>query len=125
MRTKTRDGVAFIVITVVAVAMFFCAVVLRGQEPVHPTEVEQLTLQNLQKDAIIAQQQLNMLQAQVSGAQERSQSALKAYQEKAEAIKKAHGWGSDVTFDPQTVTFTKAKVAAKPEPSKAAPPKKK
>jgi hypothetical protein len=98
------------------------AVVLMSQQPqvppgskIEPTEVETLQLQLAQKDAIIAQQQSQSLHQQAALADQQSQDKLSALQKLAEEIKRKHGWGDDVTFDPNRPGFTKAD---KPAPKK-------
>jgi hypothetical protein len=70
------------------------------------TEVERLTIESAQKDVIIQQQQAQTLRIQAQAIQSQSQTtdaafgaALKALNDKAADIKKAHAWGDDVTFN--------------------------
>ena len=64
-----------------------------------PNEVHALQLQVAQKDAQLAQLNYRL-------AQENLQNALTNYTQVAEKIKKEEGWPSEVTFDPNTGTFT-------------------
>lgn len=72
---------------------------------------DQTEIESLLKDVIILQQQQQILQAQFSALQQQIQGASKAFNDRSEAIKKAHGWGVDVVFDPNTRTFVKQPTA--------------
>lgn len=63
-----------------------------------PTEIQALKLQVLQKDAQLAQVQLQR-------AQQAFQGALAALDAEAGAVKKANNWPADVQFSPDTLTF--------------------
>lgn len=63
-----------------------------------PTELQALKLQVLQKDAQLAQVQLQR-------AQQAFQGALAALDAEAGAVKKANNWPADVQFSPDTLTF--------------------
>jgi hypothetical protein len=71
-----------------------------------PTEIQLLKLQNKQKDAVIAKQALDALQAQITNQQKAFQEALKSLNDEAEAIKKENSWPKELTFDPNNVVFT-------------------
>lgn len=76
-----------------------------------PTEVQRLKLQVAQKDAQLAQVQLQR-------AQQAFQAALAELDAEAGRVKVANGWPSTVQFSPDTLTFVEA-----PKPSVApAPP---
>lgn len=84
-----------------------------------PTELQALKLQVLQKDAQLAQIQLQR-------AQQAFQGALAALDAEAGAVKKANNWPADVQFSPDTLTFEVPKLPAgqpeaTPAPAPAAP----
>jgi hypothetical protein len=63
-----------------------------------PTEVQALKLQVLQRDAQLAQIQLQR-------AQQAFQGALAALDAEAGKVKTENGWPKDVQFSPDTLTF--------------------
>lgn len=79
------------------------------------TETEQLKLQLKQKDAIIAQIDLNTAQRQM-------QDAMAAINAEAEVVKKAHGWDESVLFNTTSLTFVDPPKPPTPT-QKPAPPK--
>lgn len=94
--------------------LFLCSGLL-GQKPSEykPTEVESLRLQVAQKDAIIAQQQMQQVQ-------QAYQSAIDKLHTEAEKIKADHKWPETVKFNDQAITFYEVPKAepAKPEAKK-------
>ncbi len=82
------------------------------------TENETLKLQSKQKDVVIYQQQIQLLQQQYGVLQAQMQQANKDYMDTAEAVRKAHNW-DDAQFNAQTGQFEeKPKEAAKPSATK-------
>jgi hypothetical protein len=79
--------------------LLFLAAVLFSQEPYKPNEIQSLQLQVLQRDAIIAQKDLNAAQAAY-------QKALTALTDKGNEVKKANKWPDNVQFDPNTLNFS-------------------
>lgn len=95
------------------------------------TRIEQLTLDSAQKDAIIAQQQAQGLRLQLQAIQAQMQQSdaavgatLKALHDRADEIKKEHGWDDKVVFnqafDATHPAFTESTQPVAPAPS--APP---
>lgn len=89
------------------------------------SDLERLTLENAQKDAIIQQQQsaglrlqLQTIQAQIQQADAAMGAAIKTLNDKAAEVKKSHNWGDDVTFnqafDKDHPAFTRAPKPATP-----------
>ena len=69
------------------------------------TELESLKLKNAQYQAIIAQQNVDLLQLQLEKAQIQARDTYSTLNSQAEEIKKSHNWGKDVVFSPQDLTF--------------------
>jgi hypothetical protein len=74
-----------------------------------PTNEEKLQLQVSQRDVVISQQQLQLLESQYRNAQSALQGAVQQYNGQVDVIRKAHNWGPEVVFDPQTQSFSKQK----------------
>jgi hypothetical protein len=74
-----------------------------------PTNEEKLQLQVSQRDVVISQQQLQLLESQYRNAQAALQGAVQQYNGQVDVIRKAHNWGPEVVFDPQTQSFSKQK----------------
>jgi hypothetical protein len=74
-----------------------------------PTEVQSLKLQLRQRDAQIAQKDLQMYQ-------QRFQQAINDLQAEAEQIKRDNKWAADVAFDMGTLTFAKKPGVAEKKP---------
>ena len=112
MKTSHKTLAVYAVIS----AILLCAMVLHGQEKTKfvPTEIQRLKLENKQKDALLAKERLESLQSAVQQAQRNFQDSLKALTDEAETVKKEQGWGKDVVFDPNTVSFSEAKESKKP-----------
>lgn len=96
------------------------------------TRLEQLTLDSAQKDAIIAQQQsaglrlqLQAIQAQMQQADAAVGNSLKALHDRADEIKKEHGWDDKVifnqAFDAQHPAFTESTPPPAAQPATPAP----
>lgn len=107
-----RDGRTWRRVTVTVVLVLCCGSVLAQQTKYEPTEVQLLRLQVKQKDAQLAQVQLQR-------AQQAFQGALAALDAEAGAVKKANNWPADVQFSPDTLTFEVPKLpAGQPEAKK-------
>jgi hypothetical protein len=94
--------------------LLLAAGMMFGEGQFTPNEVELLRIKLAQKDAIIAEQHLRLLEMQCEqlfseqfrtarADQERTQKALL---DEVDMVKKNHGWGQEVRFDPQTLTFS-------------------
>jgi hypothetical protein len=84
------------------------AMALYGQEkPKYvPTEVQTLRLQNKQKDAIIAKQNVDALQVAFQQAQTKFQEAIKALGDEGEKVKQEQSWPKDLQFNVNDLTYT-------------------
>jgi hypothetical protein len=87
---------------VLPVVLLAAAAVAQDKDPAyHPTELQRLQLEVLQKDAIIAQKDLQ-------AAQQLYQAKLAALQQKADEVKHDNKWPPEVNFDPNSLAFSKA-----------------
>jgi hypothetical protein len=114
-----------IILSVVAARIMFAQsapVPKAGEPPKYvPTEVQALRLQVLQKDAQLAQVQLQRLNDAVQQSQQAFQKALQALQAGADEVKKANGWPADTQFSQDQLTFS-APPPPPPPPVKPAEP---
>ena len=115
MQTSHR----FIMVLTILSMLCLLALSIWGQEKAKeykPTEIQLLKLQNKQKDALLAKQRLESLQAAIQATQKEFQDGLKALTDEAEAVKKENNWPKETQFDPNTVQFSEppAKEAKKP-----------
>jgi hypothetical protein len=81
-----------------------------------PSEVQALRLQVRQKDAQLAQRELQMT---CTEPQQKFQKAISDLNAEAEKVKKDNGWPKEATFNPDTLAFTEpppAKPAVPPAP---------
>jgi hypothetical protein len=119
-----------IILSVVAARIMFAqsptAPVAKDPPKYVPTEVQSLKLQVLQKDAQLAQVQLQRLNDALQQSQQAFQKALQALQAGADEVKKANGWPADTQFSQDQLTFSApptpptppAKPAEQPAPAK-------
>ena len=111
MKTSPR----LILLYAVLGTLLIGAMVLYGQEKpkYQPTEVQSLRLQVRQKDALLAKERLEALQAAVQTQQKTFQDALKALTDESDVVKKEQGWPKETVFEPNNLTFTEPAKDAK------------
>ena len=104
MQTSHR----FIMVLTILSMLCLLALTIWGQEKKEykPTEIQLLKLQNKQKDAIIAKQQMDALQTAYQDAQKRFQDRIKELGDEAETIKREQNWPKDLQFSPDTLVFS-------------------
>lgn len=83
-----------------------------------PTPLQLTQLQLKQKDAIIASQKEQIIQASFQQAQAEYQQAVAALNAESEKVKKENKWADGVTFDANQLTFA-APPAPAPQPKPA------
>jgi predicted lipid-binding transport protein (Tim44 family) len=89
-----------------------------GEARYTPTEIQSLRLQVKQKDALLAKQQLEALQAAFQQVQQRYQDNLKALTDEGEKVKVENAWPKDTQFNPNDLTYAAAPVPVKKEDKK-------
>jgi hypothetical protein len=100
--TKKRgNAMRKVILVLVEIGLLIGAGVLLGQEKqtYQPNETQSLRLQLRQKDAVIAQKDLQV-------AQQRFQGALNDLNAEADKVKAENHWSKEVTFAPDTLTFS-------------------
>lgn len=98
-----------------AIGLLLAGLAIRAQlskpKIYQPSETQALRLQLKQKDAIIAQKDMQVVQ-------QRFQDALNALNAEAEKVKLENKWTPDVRFSPDTLTFDMPKPSPAPAPTK-------
>lgn len=103
MRITTKG----VLLTIAVVLCILCTDLnLHCQEKTYvPTEVEKLKLENLQKDAIILQQAVQLAQQQLDKLQQQAREAYSALTVEGNKVKADHKWPTTVVFSPQTLEY--------------------
>lgn len=117
--TELRRGFWIVATLLFIGGLVIGVLALRAQEPLQPTEVEQLRLKVASQAVTIVQQQRSMLQAQWDKSEAQLKLAQKELTEAGAEIKAAHKWGEDVAFDQNSLAFRRV-----PPPEKKPEPKK-
>jgi hypothetical protein len=97
-----------------AIGLLLAGLAIRAQlskpKVFQPSETQVLRLQLRQKDAIIAQKDMQVVQ-------QRFQDALNALNAEADKVKAENRWPKDVKFSPDTLTFDMPKLTPVPSPA--------
>src|ERR1700747_2672251 len=102
MRSKYKYLIG---VLVVALALLGLAIAMRGQAPPPApkeyklTELQQLRLSNMQKDALL-------LKAQMESVQRQFNEKVTELMSSAQKVKLKNGWPPDTTFDVDKLTFS-------------------
>ena len=99
----------------ITLCLIFAGTLLAADQPASltPTEAQAMRLQLAQKDAIIAQQQFQLLQVQIAQAKQVAEDSVKQLAAVGEAVKKENKWPADTAFDMQKLAFSPPAPAGK------------